>query len=225
MKSKFNYNSDFALQTGDSFLRLGVATRRWWNRHADEEAPTDIIPVIVNVSLGIELLLKSLVIQTNNKPKNTHKFWDLYRELPPDIKEKIKKHYLDNLDNDPKEKSEFSAFKIIATKGNKGSSDNDKGEADDRPDLKDLFRSHKNAFVNWRYLHELPDEGYEIEFNLRAMVAAGLSLRKVARDLALKKALEQGRPGLYWTKPNKDKQEQPRDDFSPLPFLNDKNKE
>lgn len=221
MSKDYSYNAEFALQTADSFLRLGAATERWWKLNQDDETPTDIIPTIVNISLSIELFLKSLIILTKEKPQNTHKFWELYRDLPLEIKDKVKEFYEKNLEKDPKESSFYSSYTITATRGDKKSNDNNEEESDANPDLKELFKTHKNAFINWRYLHELPDSGYERKFNIRAMVAAGKAMRKVAKDIALKKAMKQGRPGLFWTKADETKQEHPKDDFGPLPFIKD----
>jgi hypothetical protein len=53
------------------------------------------------------------------------------------------------------------------------------------------------------------------------MVAAGLAMRKISKRLAVEKAVQQGRPGLFWTKADESKEEHPTDDFSSLPFIDE----
>ncbi len=76
----------------------------------------------------------------------------MYKQLPPDIKQRIEDKY--NIYRALKF-DDLTAVRAVV-KPNNGTGNGEKtNDADEISDLKDLILIHNNAFEDWRYLYEV----------------------------------------------------------------------
>lgn len=169
------YNANFAIEKGYGFLRCGNSMAAHLKKHPGQESMGDIPAIIVNVSFSIELFLKALKIQDGHNPLDKHDYWILYTQLSLEVRDRLSEQYEKELESIPEE-GVYSSFKVIARKETE---DRRITETDNNPNLRDLLKSHRKAFKEWRYLFEFPEEGYEKDFNLRAMIAVAKAMYKV----------------------------------------------
>jgi hypothetical protein len=88
------------------------------------------VPFIVNSCFATELYLKTVAL-VNGKILHGHELDKLYGKIPALGVRQIEQKFTEMVPNDRWQ----STLKTI-------------------PDLKALFRRHRDAFVNWRYVHE-----------------------------------------------------------------------
>lgn len=194
----------FALQSADSFFRLALGAEEYWIKHDDKRLPTDIFPPNVNMSLSVELFLKTIILFGGEEPPYTHDLIDLYNRLGGAEKATAKHKYKSMLRGDPPDESPYPAWRVKVSRDDRDQEDSGEDEeAEDNPELEELLEEHRDTFQVWRYMHEVPkDEGYSHSYNFRAMVAVARALRRIALNEA-----EEADDTMVWTRHHPDSEE------------------
>jgi hypothetical protein len=115
------------------------------------------VPFVVNSCFATEFYLKTVAL-VNGKIVHGHELDKLYGKIPASGVRSIEVKFAEMVPND----SWQSTLKTV-------------------PDLKALFRRHRDAFVNWRYLHERNQLG---EFHFRDAIFAMQVLHETCRGYA-----------------------------------------
>ena len=209
----------FALQSADSFFRLALGTEEYWIKHEDKRVPTDIFPPNVNMSLSVELFLKTIVLFGGEEPPYTHDLKDLYDRLDGPDKARLKHEYKKMLKDDPPDESPYPTWRVNVSRDDRDQEDNsEEEEAEDNPKLDIMLEEHRDTFQVWRYMHEVPeDKGYSHSYNFRAMAALARALRRISLNKA-----EESDDTMIWTKhhPDSDEESEEHEVFAlgSLPF-------
>ena len=190
-----------ALIAADEFLRV--------SRLFTDSLPKDLIQaanvavrntggLIVSATtlvLATELYLKSLLFLLGTDVAETHNLWDIFKRLPTEVKQGIENEFKARFvssANQPDGANQPHGLKVaIWVRGQ-----SEKPALSDTPqewkrDLKSILRDSRNAFVSWRYLYEMGQEGKHVFFNyeygslgllceiVRRMVQDGLQNGKI----------------------------------------------
>jgi HEPN domain-containing protein len=123
-----------------------------------------LAPAAVNFCFTAELFLKGLLLLTNPKQIRGHFLMDLFQKLPEATKVQIEVRY-EYHQKDDKEKNDLGAYKMSVSK-NKSEREFDKP---DNITLEHLLKSHNKGFENWRYLHEINDNGYVYDIDFKSL--------------------------------------------------------
>ncbi|WP_199930361.1 hypothetical protein [Sedimenticola thiotaurini] len=125
--------------------------------------PGALVSAATNLSLSLELFIKSLRVGLGLSVPDTHNFWALYKSLPNNVKQIIESKYNQKVSNTPKEK----LFKLNVAYEHDSTGDGPKAPVFPNQqglstEVKPLLKRSSNAFVTWRYIYESvkPGERY-----------------------------------------------------------------
>jgi hypothetical protein len=183
LRKKKRYSPDFAVSIAEGFYQVGFSVARQLEHDQSYFGFIGIMPAAVNFSLSTELFLKSVHMLYLRKCPVGHDIWSLYKNLPDSLRLMIKAKYDSNQRNMNQDHDKLASFKIVVKRTGQGSEGNDKDNDDSSPTIESLLRGHNNAFVAWRYLHEIPSpDGYEHKYDFKSMNAFVLAIRDIAYD-------------------------------------------
>ena len=181
MKKQPNITPDFLFHIAQGFYDIGYLIAIKLKNDNSTNGFQRIAPAVVNLSFSIELLLKGLHSITTKLDLTGHKFFDLYKQLPVPIKLKIETKYRDNILNSDKE---LTKIRIILSKvQGPEKPHNPDSKINDDMSIEDLLILHNDSFINWRYLYEVNEAGYEYEYDFKLMVSFARSLIEVINDI------------------------------------------
>lgn len=171
--TKKNQVPDFLFHLAQGFYDVGLHLAIQVKKDNSVKGFQRIAPAVVNFTFAAELMLKGLHLITTKMEIKSHKLWDLYRLLSPDIKLQIEAAYIEF----QKQKSDnLPAFRINVTQDKETKRNY---ESKDNLVIKELLLIHNNSFEDWRYLHEIQIGGYNYEYNFILMEAFIKSLIEV----------------------------------------------
>ena len=181
MKKQPNITPDFLFHIAKGFYDIGYLVAIKLKNDNSTTGFQRIAPAVVNLSFSIELLLKGLHSITTKSDLTGHKFHDLYKKLPGPIKLKIETKYRDHVLNSDKE---LTKIRIILSKvEGPDKPHNPDSKINDEMSIEDLLILHNDSFINWRYLYEVNEAGYEYEYDFKLMVSFAKSLIEVINDI------------------------------------------
>ena len=181
MKKQPDITPDFLFHIAQGFYDIGYLIAIKLKNDNSTKGFQQIAPAVVNLSFSIELLLKGLHSITTKLDLIGHKFFDLYKQLPVSVKLKIETKYRDNILNSDKE---LTKIRIILSKvQGPEKPHNQDSKINDDMSIEDLLILHNDSFINWRYLYEVNEAGYEYEYDFKLMVSFARSLIEVINDL------------------------------------------
>ena len=153
-----------------------------------------IAPAVVNFSFAVELFLKGLYAISKKSDLSGHRFYDLYRQLPISIKEKVELKYREQLlSTDDK----LTKIKIVMSKASESEkTSKEESKTNDSMSVADLLLIHNDSFTNWRYLYETNAGGYEHEFDFKLINCFVRALIEVINEVKANKS-----PTFILTKP------------------------
>ena len=173
-------NRDFrlAFQCADSFF--GLAKPYFDQIGADlnggvmaaSKDPGSLISAATNLTLAIELYLKSLRTSLQLSVPETHNLWSLYKSLPTNVKHLIEEKYSQKVASTPDEKLlQLKVAYELATGDGPKAPEFPKNENESN-EVKQLLKRSANAFQLWRYVYESvkPGERYyfiKLEYTLQ----------------------------------------------------------
>jgi hypothetical protein len=163
--SKSGYSTDLLLHSAKGFLDIGYHLAREGKNDNGIKGLQRLAASVVNFSFAAELFLKGLIFIIKDKPSKTHKLDLLFESLPSDIKSEIESNFQEERENLDEN---LSAYKAVSVKGEGNESTSEKTEI---LNVKDLLILHNNSFQHWRYIYEVPHEGYQYEYNFQLMHA------------------------------------------------------
>ena len=175
---------DYLFHIAQGFYEVGLHVAYQVNKDNTVKGFQRIAPAVVNFTFAVELMLKGLHSLTTRMDLKGHKLWDLYKHLSQDLKEKIEDKY--NIYKTLKSDN-LPAFRIVMTKESEKEKENDTDDTNENISLRDLLIIHNDAFEEWRYLYEVPPNGYKYEFNFKLMDAFIKSLIEVINDVKSKR--------------------------------------
>ncbi|MBK9984102.1 MAG: hypothetical protein IPP15_17325 [Saprospiraceae bacterium] len=156
---------DLLLDTAKGFHDIGFSCAA----HLKEDQNRTVIqrmPVAaVDLSFSAELYLKAIHLLKKNLVRG-HKLHDLFNVLDEKSKSEINELFIKHLDSNPDNKL-LPSFELKIYKEereSKSDKDIDHKQADD---LETFLKNHNQTFENWRYIHELNDEGYHLHANFK----------------------------------------------------------
>lgn len=130
-----NYSAKDVFKTGEQFYATSILINRKLFETGHEHLY--VAPLNTNLSLAIELYLKCLyIIDKNQKPPNSHKLINIYKDLDEETQMIINELYNDvvSIDEDIIQLKQYSSDVAV--------------------DLESALKQMSQAFVNWRYTHE-----------------------------------------------------------------------
>jgi hypothetical protein len=164
MKKQLNPILDLLFHTAKGFYDVGYNCAYNVNQDNGITGFQRIAPGAVNMTFAAELFLKGLHLIVSKEQIKGHYLNSLFNKLPEDIQDKIEKRFNFHREQQ-KQSKELTAYKFVVSRMN-----GDKKDAiySDSNSLKQFLSSHDKGFENWRYLHEIGEDGYtyNINFNL-----------------------------------------------------------
>ena len=142
-----------------------------------------------NLALATELYLKSLMILLRMDIPNTHDLWAIFKRLPPELMQDIGKEYDSSCDSLPEQ---AVGLELAIWTGGKPEGPLPEFPKEKKRDLKSVLERSRNAFVTWRYIYEMGEEGrhvfVEYEYGrlgvlceiLHRIIESGVRDRKIA---------------------------------------------
>ena len=125
--------------------------------------PGALVSAATNLSLSLELFIKSLRIGLGLSVSDTHNLWALYKSLPNNVKQIIEYKYNQKVSSTPKE----NVLKLNVAYEHDSTGDGPKAPVFPKhqslsTEAKPLLKRSSNAFVTWRYIYESvkPGERY-----------------------------------------------------------------
>lgn len=119
----------------------------------------------VNMSFAAELFLKGVHLIIGKKAIKGHELFELYEELPLEIQTKIDKRFKYHLENNHEAKL-LPAHKLVVSRAiSKKESQNHQS----KNNLKEFLKIHNLTFQNWRYIHEIKNDGYTYDIDFQTM--------------------------------------------------------
>ena len=173
-----------AIETAEGFYVAGVESSPRRIESDGEPLLGRIAAGSVNLSLSLELYLKSLFMGLEIKPPHGHRLDSLYNALPERVREVIRRGY-ESKQITPPEEHDFVLRRVLASTDPARNLERAEVQIDLNPDIDTLLETHCEAFVRWRYVHEI-DEPLEIDYfyDFRSILSLLESVRAVARHLA-----------------------------------------
>ena len=183
---QIKYNADFSVNLAEGFYAVGHSIAKQIHKDTGYFGFIGLAPGVVNFNLSAELYLKAIHLITLHYAVKGHHLWNLFKNLPVDVKNTIESNYLENQKDINKE---LSSYRIKITKvKEEEEKDSQKSEPTKFNCVKDLLALHNDAFEKFRYLYEFPSEaGYDYEYNFDEMNAFILALKSYALDLIKKR--------------------------------------
>lgn len=163
-KPESGYSIDLLLHSAKGFLDIGYHLARLEKKETGIEGLQRLAASVVNFSFATELLLKGLIFLSIGKPAKTHELNVLFESLSSDLKVEIERNFQkerENLDEN------LTSYKAVSSR----EGEKNEGEVTDILTVKDLLILHNNSFQNWRYIYEVPNDGYQYEYNFQLMHA------------------------------------------------------
>ena len=180
---QIEYNADFSVNLAEGFYAVGHQIAKQIHKDTGYFGFIGLAPGVVNFNLSAELYVKAIHLTTLHYPAKGHHLWNLFKNLPLEVKNTLESSYIDNQKDIDEE---LSSYRITITKVKKEEEEKDsqKSEPTGFNCVKDLLMLHNDAFEKFRYLHEFPSEtGYDYEYNFDEMNAFILALKSYAFDL------------------------------------------
>lgn len=152
---------DFLFQVAQGFYDVGL------NAASDpfkdpNEGLRRIVTGAVNLSFAAELLMKGLLLVTDNKTAKGHELNKLFKLLRPDIQKQIEFRYNHYQIEDKDDKS-LGSFAMSVTKKKE-----DKMIIPSQKDLHSFLIAHNKTFESWRYVYEIGEEGFQYEVDFKS---------------------------------------------------------
>lgn len=170
---------DYLFHVAQGFYDVGLQLAHYIKKEESIKGFQRIAPAAMNFTFAVELLLKGLHSLTTRMNLKTHKLWDLYEQLPSDIKQRIEDKY--NIYKSLKF-DDLTAIRTVVTPNNEKGNEEKTNNTNIISDLRDLLLIHNNAFEDWRYLYEVQPNGYMYEYNFKLMNAFIKSLGEVINE-------------------------------------------
>jgi HEPN domain-containing protein len=184
-KNDNNINSQFAIDVAQGFYNTGISLAKHSSNDKIDSGYIWIPPGVVNLSFATELLLKATLYYDLRKKSWGHKLFDLYNSLSNETKLKIQNQYIKHRQTNEDEKL-LPSYKIVVSVNNKDKTTKSIEENSDFNEIKNLLKIHSEAFEDWRYLYEFGEEGYNYEFDFKAMDAFYKSLIDILKEFLAK---------------------------------------
>ena len=143
-----------------------------------------------NLALAVELYLKSLMILLRMDIPNTHELWAIFKRLPPKLRSEIEIEFDSSFDSVPGQPVGL-LLDVWAGGEPKALLPEILTPAKGKYDIKSVLKRGNNAFVTWRYIYEMGEEGrhvfIEYEYGrlgvlceiLHRIIESGLRDRKI----------------------------------------------
>jgi hypothetical protein len=143
----------------------------------------DIVAAATNLSLAVELLLKTLAIVDRTKLEKQHKLLVLFRTLQDSTRKELRKSFAARIHQLPPDLVVSMEVAITPTM----STPPDAAHTARSESLDDLLQAEEDAFVTWRYLYEQSDSRRPVtmRIELRRLQCVADAVRDVliARDI------------------------------------------
>lgn len=170
----------YIFHIAQGFLDIGMHLAREVKSDQSIHAFQRIPAAVVNFSFAIELTLKGLCQVSLRKSVEGHDFVKLYNQIPKEVQLKVEQKFNEKKTN---LSSELTSFTINVYDKKIGSNFKETSIDASKISIIDLLEVHKNSFVNWRYLFEIPDGGYTYQYDFKLMFALVASLIDVTNEL------------------------------------------
>ena len=120
----------------------------------------------VNMSFAAKLFLKGIHLIDNNISIKSHELLELYEKRPIEIQTKIENRFKYHLKNNDEAKL-LPAHKLVVSKVvSKNENQNNESKS---KNLKEFLKVHNLTFQNWRYVHEIKNDGYTYDIDFQTM--------------------------------------------------------
>ena len=166
MGTEADMNATLLYRMAAGFHNAGLNSAWEYQKH-DSMAFSMIGPAAVNLALAIELYLKALHIVNASRPPGTHELWKLFKTLPLPTMLSLEQKYKDVL---PTKDDQLKAIRMTISRV--GEQQKAK-PAPSSATVKELLIGHNHSFMNWRYLHEFSNKGYDYHFDFNAIHVFG----------------------------------------------------
>lgn len=185
-------NVALAIQSADAFLKLSksfldsVGTDMQSSHQRAVRDLGGMIASATNLSLAVELYLKSLRLLQSLDPTTDHDLWALFQGLPEWLKDSVAREYQKNNKGVPT--GVAVSFELAMAPRVPGEAEvqelNRQRPANDNS-LDAVLKRSRNAFQTWRYLHEKGDSQRIVMFryDFHFLGCAAMALRTIAIDL------------------------------------------
>ena len=153
---------DFLLQMAEEFHQIGINSAI--NAKKDSEKRLrHIVAGAVNMGFAAELLIKGLLLVTAKKSPWDHKLTDLFSLLDQSIKRQIESKFNEQQLKPNTEDSLRSYIFTIAKEDEK------KNNYSLDTSFENFLNTHDKTFETWRYVHEVPEDGFSYQMEFESM--------------------------------------------------------
>jgi len=187
---KIDYDVSLAINSADTFKAISDAYTKTRKGIKLEDSNKHQVPLgtvigsATNLSLAVELYLKSIYMLLKKEVPDTHNLWALFKNLPVEVKDELKAQY-DLVNGQPT--NELASVRIYTARRKEGTFDPPQELRKIGPsDLKSVLVRSAEAYVTWRYLYEHEDTDdwrlFEYEFarlGLVCNVARGYAVHRL----------------------------------------------
>lgn len=153
---------DFLLQIAEGFYQIGFDAAVNAYKEPDKRL-RHIVAGAVNMGFAAELILKGLLLVTVKKNPWSHKLTELFGLLELPMRQQIEMRFNEQqVKPNSKEMLRSYIFTVTKEGESKDINSSEKG-------LNTFLEVHDKTFETWRYVHEIPEDGFYYQMDFISM--------------------------------------------------------